>query len=276
MRSLLTVAAVVVLAGCARAKIVNPTITPAVQTEAAARSWERTKSSRSTALNRIRDVVHRVDRKVLPAAISVCQRTFSNPYTCYSILSARTLEIYPAHRGVNAFIGENFDVSILGGLVQFVGTDDELAAVMAHEYAHGLMGHVSKALSNAAWAGLAGLAAGVAIGAKADPQNLDSWGITGLNLGQGIGFISFSKGMEAEADHLAVFILHEAGYDLKKGSMFFVRALRKQTHLNYLHGEGQQVLGFLRTHPHHTERLEDWVATEEMIANGHRRPRWKK
>ena len=83
--------------------------------------------------------------------------------------------------------------------------------------------------------------------------------------------------MEAEADHLAVFILHEAGYDLKKGSMFFVRALRKQAQLNYRHhGEGQQVLGFLRTHPHHTDRLKEWVATEEMIASGHRSPLWKK
>ena len=148
---------------------------------------------------------------------------------------------------------------------------------MAHEYAHGLMGHVSKALSNAAWAGgLAGFADGVAIGAKTDPNNLDSWGLTGLNLGQGIEFITFSKEMEAEADHLAVFIVHEAGYDLKKGSMFFVRLLRKQTELNYRHGQGQRVLGFLRTHSHHTERLADWVATERMIVNGQRRPRWKK
>ena len=146
MRPLLTVTVAVVLAGCARAKIVKPTITPAVHNEAASRSWERPSPSRSTALNQIRDVVHRVDRKILPAAISVCQQTFSNPYTCYSLLSARTVSIYPSHRGVNAFIGENFDVSILGGLVQFVGADDELAAVMAHEYAHGLMSRLQSPL----------------------------------------------------------------------------------------------------------------------------------
>ena len=118
--------------------------------------------------------------------------------------------------------------------------------------------------------------AGVAIGAKTDPNNLDSWGLTGLNLGQGIGFITFSKGMEAEPDRLAVFVFHEAGYDLKKGRMFFVRLLRKQKELNYRHGQAQRVLGFQRTHPQHTERLADWLATEKMIVNGQRRPRWKK
>ena len=215
-------------------------------------------------------------KKILPAAISVCQRTFSNPQDCPSLLYSRTVQVYPANQVVNALIGENFDIHILGGLVQFVGSDDELAAVMAHEYAHGLMGHVSKRLSNAAWAGLAGLAAGVAIGAKTDPQNLGDWGLTGLNLGQGIGLLTFTKGMESEADHLAAFILQEAGYDLKKGSMFFVRALQKQERLNYAYGEGQRVLGFLRTHPAHAERLADWVATEEMIAKGHRHPLWKK
>ena len=105
----------------------------------------------------------------------------------------------------------------------------EIALVFAHEYAHALLGHVAKTRNNAVWgeviAGLAGLSV---IAANADTitesQIEDTMGSTAI--GRVVGATVFSKRMELEADHLALFMLADAGYNARKGMQFFQQKLR--------------------------------------------------
>ena len=92
-------------------------------------------------------------------------------------------------------------------------------------------------------------------------------------LGAAMGQTVFSKDMELEADHLALFILAEAGYDMSKGMQFFQRTLQLQQQMNRA-GQGQ-VVGFFTTHPSDQERLLQLLATKDMIERGATRPLWK-
>ena len=121
------------ITGCAGARVSLPQPSPATQTELA-RLF-------STPVNRSRDiqpsarlnVVTEVDRRVLPAAERVCQQTFSSPQDCPGLLNNRSLTVAADDEGINAFVGQNFDLTVLGGLVGVSGSDDEIALVLAHE-----------------------------------------------------------------------------------------------------------------------------------------------
>ncbi len=73
-----------------------------------------------------------------------------------------------------------------------------------------------------------------------------------------------------EADHLALFIVDEAGYDVRKAMRVMVRLLR----LGSQAGAAGRV-GFLETHPTSEERIMKLLATEQMIQEGAKRPNWK-
>ena len=219
-------------------------------------------------------VINKIDKRVLPAAITVCQRTFSNSGNCAPLLTRRTLVVYPKHEGINAFVGDRYNLGVLGGLVRISGNDDELAFVLAHEYSHALMGHVQKMMRNQMIGqlvgGLAGLgvaaAAGADLGSASTGQAIDG--------GMNIGALRFSKGMELEADHLAMFILAESGYDPDKAMQFFMRTYQIQRRYNQ--AGNRQAVGFLSTHPSDEERLMRLAVTKELIKQGMDRPRWKK
>ena len=235
-------------------------------------------SSRRIAPEERLEVINRIDKKVLPAAITVCQRTFSDPGNCAPRLTSRTLVVYPKHEGINAFVGDRYNLGVLGGLVRISGNDDELAFVLAHEYSHALMGHVQKTMRNQMIGqlvgGLAGLgvaaAAGSDLGSASTGQAIDG----GMNIGGTIGALRFSKGMELEADHVAMFILAESAYDPDKAMQFFMRTYQIQRRYNQ--AGNRQVVGFLSTHPSDEERLMRLAVTKELIKQGMDRPRWKK
>ncbi len=94
------------------------------------------------------DVVVRVDEKGNSAAVRVCRRAFANPQSCAGLIQNRTMTVFYDDEGINAFVGGNYDLTVLGGLISAAGTDDEIAMVLAHEYSHALMGHVARTGSN--------------------------------------------------------------------------------------------------------------------------------
>ena len=265
------------LTGCAGARVSLPQPSPATQTELA-RLF-------STPVNRSRDiqpsarlnVVTEVDRRVLPAAERVCQRVFNNPQDCPETLNKRSLTVAAADEGINAFVGQNFDLTVLGGLVRVSGSDDEIALVLAHEYSHALFGHVAASRNNSMWgellAGLAGLAVIASTADTITESQIETIAMDGTALGAAMGQTVFSKDMELEADHLALFILDEAGYETTKGMQFFQRTHQIQSQMNVA-GRGQMV-GFFATHPSDEERLLQLLATKNMIERGATRPLWK-
>ena len=80
--------------------------------------------------------------------------------------------------------------------------------------------------------------------------------------------------MELEADHLGLFILHDAGYNMEIASQVSVRMSRLQ-HARTQSGD-KGVFGVFRTHPTTGKRIEQLMATDWMIRQGARKPMWKK
>lgn len=110
------------------------------------------------------------------------------------------------------------NIIIFTGMMRFVESDDELAAIMAHEFAHNLMGHVNAQNKNATF----GKILGFAVDAIADSQGLDTDGeIT--KAGAEIGALSYSVDFEKEADYIGIYVLARAGYDIKSAANLWRR-----------------------------------------------------
>ncbi len=150
----------------------------------------------------------------------------------------------------NAFhtLGKNDEplIAFNLALIATVRNADELAFVMGHEAAHHIAGHIERAKAGASVGAsiLSGLASAVS-GGDADAIQ------AGQELGAAIGFRSFSKEFELEADALGTIIAHRAGYDPVKGAEFFTR----------LPDPGNRFLG---SHPPNAARIE----TVQTVAAG--------
>jgi predicted Zn-dependent protease len=127
---------------------------------------------------------------------------------------------------LNAFTTGGEHMYIYTKLFQTCKTEDELAAVMAHEYAHVYSRHVHKGMNRqmALIGGAAALgAAGYAIGGKDSGAELGMalFG-AGLIAGRFVG-MSFTRGDESEADDYGFDAYVRAGWDPRKFGDFFQR-----------------------------------------------------
>jgi Zn-dependent protease with chaperone function len=112
---------------------------------------------------------------------------------------------------------------------------DEIAFILGHEAAHHISGHIPKAQQSAV---LGAVLAGVA----AQAAGLGDLGIEqAQQLGAGVAARSYSKEYELEADALGAQIAFDAGYDPRRGALFFDR----------LPDPGDQFLG---SHPANAQR----------------------
>lgn len=110
------------------------------------------------------------------------------------------------------------NIIIYTGMMRFVENDDELAAVMAHEFAHNLMGHIKAQRKNATYGRLFGMA----LDAIAESQGLSSDGeIT--SIAEEIGVSTYSIDFEKEADYIGMYVLARAGYNLSKAGNLWRR-----------------------------------------------------
>lgn len=250
----------------------TPQTAPSVQAETRRRMHQPIPDPRNITLgsNQLA-VVERIDARVLPAAIRVCRRSFrDSDEDCLRLLGGRTLDVRSDDSGINAFVGYNYDVTLLGGLIAAAGSDDEIAAVLAHEYSHALLLHPQKAAANRLGGMLVGTLIGAAVGAK---RNDSSYIRLGARAGVTVGNLVFSRSMELAADQFGLFVMHEAGYDVKAASQFHIRIARLASRGASTNPGGP--LGFLFTHPSPERRVDKLIAAEAMISSGARRPIWK-
>ena len=92
---------------------------------------------------------------------------------------------------------------------------DELAFALSHEAAHHIEGHIPQAQVSAQ----TGALIGVVIGSLA---GLDQGGVeVAQNIGGTVGARRFSKGFELEADALGARIAQRAGYNPRRGVLYF-------------------------------------------------------
>ncbi len=185
---------------------------------------------------------------------------------------------------VSARLGGEIRVS--SGLLNFVQSDAEIQAVIAHELAHMLQGHHGRAIRNrligstVAGLAMAPLLVPVALVAAADPAvadavdvvtdverasgDMDEWegrerrslfGLAVAGAGEALGGL-FDRKHEHEADHMALHLLERAGIDGEEAIRFWER-IPSGSAMAELHG------------PIDAERLEAMRATLREIAVGH-------
>ncbi len=140
---------------------------------------------------------------------------------------------------VNAFCLPGGKICVFTGLLGVVRSDDQLAAVLAHEVSHALAHHTSERIARE------------------------------RTRGGGILSLSYDRQQESEADHIGVFLMTFAGYDPQQAVVFWQE-------MQQLHGRRTQLPEILSDHPsdaRRTQLLETWVplarAAKRALDEGH-------
>lgn len=154
---------------------------------------------------------------------------------------------------INAFAAPGGWVFITTAAVEAAHSEDELAAVLAHEIAHVVRGHALGSIKKGRWANVAKTALDTSV--QLDQQSLGD--LTQVFEGamddmiDGILVKGYSKDTEYEADRVGLEILAHAGYDPQA----LVRYLET---LDHEQGGGSG--GFQATHPKASDRIAKLTA----------------
>jgi len=131
------------------------------------------------------------------------------------------------------------------GLINFAKSDDEIAAVLGHELAHAVRGHVAKAQGGQILTLLAALALGIAAESSAPGS--------GEGIMRGVGQIgdifnaSYSRDLEREADYFGTKFVYYSGYDIDTCATVEERFA--------IEIPASMIHNFLSTHPSSPERV---------------------
>lgn len=158
-------------------------------------------------------------------------------------------------RSVNAFAlpGGYFGLHL--GLLGLVGTQDELASVLAHELTHVTQRHISRSIAKQEKQTpllLASLLLGVL--AANNNAHVANALLTGSQAVQIQSQLNYSRDMEREADRIG-FNLHQAAGFEPQGFVAMFKLLQQSARLS-----DSGSYPYLRTHPLNTERIGDMDA----------------
>ncbi|MDR2017580.1 MAG: M48 family metalloprotease [Syntrophobacterales bacterium] len=147
---------------------------------------------------------------------------------------------------VDAFASIGGYVFITTGLISLCDKEEELAGVMAHEFAHISKRHVAKAIEKQkfmTWTTLATMLAAALIPSPAGKSAVLSAGLGGAQQMA----ITYTRENEEEADEVGSANADKAGYG-GLGTAEFLKKLR-------ITSDNKMVPRYLLTHPHHGERI---------------------
>ncbi len=159
----------------------------------------------------------------------------------------------------NAFATPGY-LFVQRGLLPFLSSEDELAAVLGHEAGHLTARHVARGLTQTRATQLVLLGGAVAMGAGgADPLSMQAAGDLGNTAGQ-LGLARFSRGHETEADAIGRRYLQKLGYNPAASVTMARNMLNYETYLNLqsaaFGAEEASLLDQLKTsHPASPERV---------------------
>jgi predicted Zn-dependent protease len=151
----------------------------------------------------------------------------------------------------NAFAIPAGYIFINSGLLAAMDNEEELAGILAHEIAHVNARHISQKIERSkkiGWATMAGMAAGVLIGAAGGAE-------AGQAVAQGsqaaghAAELSYSRDNEIQADQLGLIYLTDAGY----GGAGLLKILKKMRSKQWF--DTEQVPTYMRTHPAIDDRI---------------------
>ena len=151
----------------------------------------------------------------------------------------------------NAFAIPAGYIFINSGLLAAMDNEEELAGILAHEIAHVNARHISQKIERSkkiGWATMAGMAAGILIGAAGGGEAAQA--VTkGSQAAGAAAELSYSRDNEIQADQLGLIYLTEAGY----GGEGLLKILKKMRSKQWF--DTEQVPTYFRTHPAIDDRI---------------------
>jgi predicted Zn-dependent protease len=172
---------------------------------------------------------------------------------CRDIAAKRcefAVKLDPTEKGLNAH-ADGQQVVIYPAMIDFATDDNQLAFVIAHEFAHSIMGHVASQQKNVALGGILGTLGD----ALAQSQGLNTSGQLG-KLGANQALLRYSSSFESEADYVGLYILARAGYNIDEAPGFWRQMSLQVPQAVYASG----------THPNNPTRT---IAMQKTVAEIH-------
>jgi predicted Zn-dependent protease len=205
-----------------------------------------------------RKAIRRIEAQLTQRVAAICARAETE--------ECRFFFHYMDDDDVNAFVDEDGHIYLHRGLLDYLESDEEIAAVMAHEMGHQIANHVEESERSILIGALIGalLMGGAGVAGGSTPGKTDELAAEGMVLGARVGILSFSKEQEREADLLAAYVLARAGYDLRRaGGTFEVLAKL----------DDKPLASWKNTHPAGAERIVAWrKAVAEVEASSDKLP----
>lgn len=109
-------------------------------------------------------------------------------------------------------------IYIAPAMISWTKSDDELAYILAHEYAHNLLEHPQKLTTRGTIGSIFGTLADVAAGS----QGVNTGGAFG-DAAYNMAVLHYSPPMEQEADYVGLYVAALAGYDITKAPLVWRR-----------------------------------------------------
>ena len=162
-------------------------------------------------------------------------------------------------RSVNAFALPGGYMGVNLGLLGVVGSEDELASVLAHEMSHVTQRHISRLMTQQSRQTPL-LLASMVLGALAASKSPDAANALILG-GQAVAAqnqLNFSRDMEREADRVGYGVMTQAGY----AGQGFVGMFEKLQQASRLNDSG--AFPYLRSHPLTTQRIADMQQRHQL------------
>ncbi len=147
----------------------------------------------------------------------------------------------------NAFAMPGGKIAVYTGLLKYVESDDELAAVVGHEIAHVQLKHSNQRMSAEVIRAAVGVATAIGTSDMEDDDRNAILAAYGIGTQVGI-MLPFSRNHETEADRVGLMIAARAGYDPRAAIRFW----QKMGQAN-----PRSMPEFLSTHPSSASRIED-------------------
>jgi predicted Zn-dependent protease len=163
---------------------------------------------------------------------------------------------------VNAFATMGGFVYISRGILPYLSSEAELAAVLGHEIGHITAKHMARQQTQSTVAGIAGIATAILTGQPA---------LAGLTNIAGEAVIrGYGRDMELEADRLGAEYLARTGYD-PEAMIRVIRTLKDQERFEVASArqEGREphiYHGLFSTHPDNDTRLKEAVQSAQVVS----------
>ncbi|TDK28785.1 M48 family peptidase [Luteimonas aestuarii] len=175
-------------------------------------------------------------------------------------------------RSINAFATLGGYIGMNAGLVLTAGSEDEVAAVLAHEIAHVTQQHVLRGVERAQRDQipiLLGMLGAIAVAQSAGGSSAGDASMAAMAAAQGLAIqrqIDYTRANESEADRLGIRTLARSGYEpMAMATMFERMQAASRTNQG---GERERAPDYLRTHPVTTTRVgEARQRAEQMAGN---------